>query len=136
MILGRRLTGNTDIEEHQLCLRAGMGGGDVEKAITDIFSKRGEARRVNIADKPGGDGYAAAGLGTEFDEAIEDMFLCLKIRNQYAHCIWHDDRSGKLAFAHMEEIASPTGPGSGPFNLTFRYVDVPLLRFDSTFLSD
>ena len=74
VILGRLLTGCTDIE-YQLCLRAGMGGGDVEKAITDIFSKRGETRRVNIADKPGGDGYAAAGLGTEFDAAIEDMFL-------------------------------------------------------------
>ena len=33
-ILGRLLTGYTDIE-YQLCFCAGMGGGDVAKAITD-----------------------------------------------------------------------------------------------------
>jgi hypothetical protein len=27
--------------------------------------------------------------GEEFDTAIEDMLLCVTIRNQYAHCIWH-----------------------------------------------
>lgn len=132
VILGRLLTGYTDIE-YQLCLCAGMGGGDVAKAITDIFSKRGETRRVNIADKLGGAGYMVAGLGAEFDEAIEDMLLCLKIRNQYAHCIWHDPRRGRLAFAHMEEIASPTGPGADPINLTFKYVDVPLLNHQEQF---
>jgi hypothetical protein len=100
-ILGRLLTGYTDIE-YQMCFCAGMGGGDVAKAITYIYSKRGETRRVSIADKLGGAGYSAAGLGAEFDEAIEDMILCLNIRNQYAHCIWHDPRVGKLAFAHME----------------------------------
>jgi hypothetical protein len=110
-----------------------MGGGDVAKAITDIFSKRGETRRVNIADRFGGAGYLAAGLGAAFDEAIEDMLLCLKIRNQYAHCIWHDPRKGKLAFAHIEEIASPTGPGADPINLTFKYVDVLLLNHQEQF---
>jgi hypothetical protein len=131
-ILGRLLTGYTDIE-YQLCFCAGMGGGDVAKAITDIFSRRGETRRVSIADKLGGAGYSAAGLGAEFDEAIEDVILCLNIRNQYAHCIWHDPRVGKLAFAHMEEIASPTGPGADPINLTFKFLDVPLLNHQEQF---
>lgn len=48
-ILGRLLTGYTDIE-YQLCLCAGIGSGDVEKAITDVFSKRGETRRVRLAE--------------------------------------------------------------------------------------
>src|ERR1700731_2185992 len=88
-ILGRLLTGYTAIE-YQLCMCAGMGGGDVAKAITDIFSKRGETRRVKtIAPRLGGAGYTAVGLGAEFDEAIEDILLCVIIRNQYAHCIWH-----------------------------------------------
>jgi hypothetical protein len=30
---------------------------------------------------------------------------CLKIRNQYVHCVWYDDKSGKLAFVNLEEIA-------------------------------
>jgi hypothetical protein len=131
-ILGRLLTGYTDIE-YQLCLCVGMGGGDVAKAITDIYSKRGEKRRVTIAKKLGGAGYCAAGLGAEFVAAIEDMFLCLQIRNQYAHCIWHDPGVDKLAFANMEEIASPTGPGADPINLTFEFVDVPLLNHQEQF---
>jgi hypothetical protein len=132
LIIGRLLTGYTDIE-YQLCLCAGMGGEDVARAITDIFSKRGETRRVKIANSLGGAGYAAAGLGSAFDEAIEDMILCLRIRNQFAHCIWHDDHTRRLAFAHMEEIAAPKGPGADPINLTFSYVDMPLLNHQEAF---
>jgi hypothetical protein len=130
-VLGRLLTGYTDIE-YQLCLCAGMGGGDVAKAITDIYSKRGEARRVKIAKNLGGEGYCTAGLGAEFFEAIEDMMLCLTIRNQYAHCIWHNC-NGKLAFAHMEDIAPPTVPGPDPVNLTFKFVDMTLLNHQEQF---
>ena len=45
LIVGRLLTGYTTIE-YQLCMCAGMGGAGVAKAITEIFSKRGETRRV------------------------------------------------------------------------------------------
>ena len=79
-IIGQLLTGYTALE-YQLCLCAGMGGGDVEKAITELFSKRGETRRVKLADGLGGAAYADAGLGEEFDTAIEDILLCIKIRN-------------------------------------------------------
>src|SRR4051812_47462374 len=74
-IIGQLLTGYTALE-YQLCMCAGMGGGDVEKAITDLFSKRhGETKRVRLADGLGAAGYAAAGLGHEFDTAIEDILL-------------------------------------------------------------
>lgn len=135
LIVGRLLAGYTAIE-YQLCMCAGMGGGDVAKAITDIFSKHGETRRVKtIAPCLAGAGYAAAGLGAEFDEAIEDMLWCVTIRNQYAHCIWHDAHQGRLIFAHMEEIAAPTGPGPDPINLTFHYVDVGLLNDQEAFFA-
>ncbi len=135
LIVGRLLTGYTTIE-YQLCMCAGMGGAGVAKAITEIFSKRGETRRVKtIAPLLGGAGYAAAGLGAEFDEAIEDMLLCVTIRNQYAHCIWHDANEGRLIFAHMEEIAAPTGPGPDPINLTFHYVDASLLNEQEAFFA-
>ena len=75
----------------------------------------------------------AAGLGREFETAIEDVLLCVTIRNQYAHCIWHDDASGQLAFAHMEEIAAPTGPGADPINLTFEHIDIALLEEQANF---
>jgi hypothetical protein len=125
-LVGQLLTGYSALE-YQLCMCAGMGGGDVERAIVDLFSKRGETRRVKRADSLGGAAYAAAGLGHEFETAIEDILICVGIRNQYAHCIWHDDNSGRLAFAHMEEIAAPDGPGADTANLTFYYVDEALL---------
>jgi len=131
-IIGHLLSGYSALE-YQLCMCAGMGGGDVEKAITDLFSKRGETRRVKIAEGLGGTAYEAAGLGQEFDTAIEDILLCVKIRNQYAHCIWHDDATGRLSFAHMEEIAASNGPGADTRNLTFLYVDEDLLHEQQSF---
>ncbi|MGO8844183.1 MAG: hypothetical protein ACLQFI_02315 [Methylocella sp.] len=131
-IIGQLLTGYSALE-YQLCMVAGMGGGDVEKAITKLFSKRGETRRVKLADGLGGAAYAAAGLGQEFATAIEDILLCVEIRNQYAHCIWHDDLTGRLAFAHMEEIAHQNGLGADTLNLTFFYVDVDLLQEQEAF---
>ena len=131
-IIGRLLTGYSGLE-YQLCMCAGMGGSDVEKAIVDLFSKRGEARRVEIANRLGGAAYATAGLGQEFEAAIDDILFCVSIRNLYAHCIWHDDLTGRLAFAQMEEIATPNGPGADPVNLTFHYLDVDLLRKQESF---
>ena len=46
----------------------------------------------------------STGLLGEFHKAIRLVRYCLKIRNQYAHGIWWDDNSGKLAFADMEEL--------------------------------
>jgi hypothetical protein len=131
-IIGRLLTGYSAIE-YQLCLCAGMGGGDVAKAIVALFIKRGETRRVRCAEELGQSFYDAAGLGDEYAAAINDTLHCVGIRNQYAHCIWHDDKSGRLAFAHMEEIAAPSGPGADPGNLTFHYVDVLILEHQAAF---
>jgi hypothetical protein len=131
---GRLLTGYTAIE-YQLCLCTGMGGGDVEKAITELFSRRiGETKRIRVADRFGGSSYASAGLRKEFEQAIDDTRWCVKIRNQYAHCIWHNYADARqLLFAHMEEIAAPTGPGADIANLTFYAVDVDLLTHQEAF---
>jgi hypothetical protein len=42
-IVGRLLTGYTAIE-YQLCMCAGMGGGDVERAISDLYPSRNLSR--------------------------------------------------------------------------------------------
>jgi hypothetical protein len=130
-IIGDLLTGYSAIE-YQLCMCAGMGGGNVSKAITELFSKRGETPRVKRANRLGGAAYAAAGLGQEFDTAIDDILHCVRIRNQYAHCIWHEQAS-RLVFAHMEEIAAPNGSAADTRNLTFFAVDVDLLREQKKF---
>jgi hypothetical protein len=72
--------------------------------------------------------YKKLELGVDFELAVSAMRYCLKIRNQYAHCNWYDDRSGRLAFVNVEEIAKGDQLISGFDDLTRRYVDVPILE--------
>jgi hypothetical protein len=131
-IIGRLLTGYSEIE-FQLCACAGMGGRSVTQAIAKVYGNRGQKPRVKVANELGAAGYVSVGLQAEFHEAIEDVLHCLCIRNKFAHCIWHDDNSGKLAFADMEEIAAPTGPAPDPKNLAHYYLDTTVLGEQEAF---
>ena len=97
-----------------------------------LFETR-ETKRVKRADNLGRQAYVDAGLELEFDAAIENVLACVAIRNQYAHCVRHDDLTGRLAFAHMEELAAPNGARADPGNLTFFYVDVGLFQEQERF---
>ena len=77
-IIGRLLTGYSAIE-YQLCLCAGMGGGDVAKVIVALFIKRGETRRVHCAEALGQTAYDVAGLGDEYASGITKTLDCVKI---------------------------------------------------------
>jgi hypothetical protein len=54
-------------------------------------------------------------------------YYCLKIRNQIAHCVWYDDKSGILAFANQEEIAKGNAYLRNLDDLTIFHVDELLL---------
>lgn len=69
-----------------------------------MFGKRGETRRIDAAEQLFVSHHQHHGLLGEFNKAVRLVRYCLKIRNQYAHGIWWDDNSGKLAFADMEEL--------------------------------
>ena len=57
------------------------------------------------------------------------MRYCLKIRNQFAHCQFHDDLSGRgLGFVDMEEIATEHAFIKDLAGLTVHFLDVPLLE--------
>jgi hypothetical protein len=83
--------------------------------------------RIEIADAIGRPAYRAVALEPVFSEAVADMRFCLKIRNQFSHCQWHDDLSGRLCFVDMEEIAKSNATITIPFNLTHHYLDTALL---------
>src|SRR4051795_4185228 len=76
---------------------------DFDAVLKAMFRPRGETSRIDIADALGRHFYHDRGLGTEFAMGIGAVRHCLKIRNQYAHCVWYDDKSGKLAFVNLEE---------------------------------
>ena len=72
--------------------------------------------------------YSDRLLATEFGMAVGAVRHCLKIRNQYAHCVWYDDHSGKLAFVNVEEIAKDNTKLKDLTSLTILHVDVPFLQ--------
>lgn len=103
-LLGRILLGYSDLEfELMSCLEAITG--DSNLVIKTMFRTRGETQRIDIADAIGRHQFDAVGLGTDFAMAVGNMRHCLKIRNQYAHCIWHVNDRNILFFTNLEELA-------------------------------
>ena len=127
ILIGRLLAGYGSLES-ALSAAVGMLRRDLDMTIKAMFRPRGETQRIDIADALGRQPYHAVGLGNQFSEAISGMRYCLKIRNQFAHCHWHDDLKGRLCFVDMQEIAIPHTVITDLLGLTFRYVDVPLLE--------
>jgi len=104
-IIGRLLAGYSSLEVGLMhCVQMGTGG-NLDPVLKKMFGVRGEAKRIKAAETLGVQAYRKYRLITHFRKAIEAMRHCLLIRNQYAHHVWWDDFSGKLAFANLEELA-------------------------------
>src|SRR5664280_1478065 len=104
-IVGRLLTGYANLEVGLFnCVQVAIA--DFDKALKSMFGKRGESRRITNGEKLALASYAAVGLRRDFQAAVAAMRHCLDIRNQYAHWVWWNDRSGKLAFANLEDEAN------------------------------
>jgi len=126
-IIGRLLAGYSTLELDLMnCVQ--MGTGNFDTALKRLFRVRGETKRVNTGERLGKEDYRKYRLGTAFGEAIGAMRYCLRVRNQYAHCVWWDDLSGKLAFANLEDAASISATVRDLSNLPTLYVDVELLN--------
>ena len=102
--VGRLLAGYSTLEIGLMnCVQ--MALGNLDTVLKSMFGTRGETKRINEAKGLGLSAYKALGLNFDFQTAIDAMRHCLKIRSQYAHWIWWDDKSGQLAFANVEDIA-------------------------------
>ena len=135
-IIGRIVIGYGELEISLMnCVQMGRGG-DLDTVLKAMFRARGEMQRIDIADALGRQVFANLGLDTEFAKAIDDMNYCRTIRNQYAHCIWHDDGSGQLGFVNLEEIARDNAFVPNLLGLTTRYLDIGLLRGQDNFLAN
>jgi hypothetical protein len=103
--IGRLLAGYTSLEIGLMHCVQMARGNDFDTVLKTMFKQRGETRRINEAEKLFVSYHEHRGLLGEFKKAVRLVRYCLKIRNQYAHAIWWDDLSGKLAFANIEEIS-------------------------------
>jgi hypothetical protein len=125
-IIARILAGYTTLEVGMMhCVQ--VVRDDFDAMLKAMFRVRGETNRIDIADAFGRHFYHDIGLGTEFEMGIGAVKHGLKIRNQYAHCVWYDDRSDKLAFVNLEEIARDNARLLDLTSLTVMHTDVPLL---------
>lgn len=125
--VGRILTGYSNLEVGLMhCVQMGLGG-DFDTVLKAMFKKRGETLRINEAERLGFLAYNAKGLGADFRTAITALRYCLKIRNQYAHWVWWDDNTGKLAFANLEELSKRKRKVPNLDKLRAFHVDMALL---------
>lgn len=125
-IIGRLLAGYAELEIDLLhCVS--VAREDFDATLKAMFRIRGETQRIDVADALGRQSYRERKLGTDFEMAIGAVRYCLKIRNQFAHCNWYDDNSGKLAYVNVEEVAKQNEHVSGFERITRFYVDVPTL---------
>lgn len=131
-IIGRLLAGYTTLEVGLLhCVQ--VIRDDFDAVFKSMFRVRSEGHRIDIADALGRHQYADIGLETQFAMAIGTMRHCMKIRNQYAHCNWYDDYTGKLAFVNLEELARNASHVKDFTDLTVLHVDAPLLEKQEEF---
>lgn len=124
--VGRLLAGYSTLEVGLLhCVQ--MGLGDFDTVFKAMFRHRGERRRIDEAKKLGRPAYVRLALEAEFQTAIAAMLHCLNIRNQYAHWVWWDDNTGRLAFGNLEDLAKEKAPVKNFHQLGVHHVDAALL---------
>ncbi len=126
-LIGRMLAGFADLEIDLLHC-AQVVRDDLDTVLKAMFRTRGESQRIDVADAFGRQHYHDLDLGTQFEMAVGAVRYCLRIRNQYAHCHWWDDNSGRLAFANLEEVAKKNALLTDLAGLTTYHVDVPHLQ--------
>lgn len=116
------------------CVQAGRAV-DLNTILKKMFGQRGEAKRITVGENLGSAGYSRLGLKREFDRAIAAMRHCLRIRNQYAHWIWWDDNTGKLAFANLEQLAKRKRRIVDLAKLRAYHVDLALLAHQERYFT-
>jgi hypothetical protein len=126
-IIGRLVVGYGELEI-DLCRCIAAAVGDLNMVVRKMFGLRGETLRVNTAVCIGKSIYELGGLGELFDETICGMRRCLKIRNQYAHCNFYDDDTGKLAVVDVEELVQQDVVIEDFASLTVKHLTHNLLK--------
>jgi hypothetical protein len=124
LIIAHLLGGYTTIEL-SLMNCAHIVRDDFDTVFKSMFRVRSEGSRIDIADAFARHHYEKQQLGTQFEMAVSCLRHCLKIRNQYAHCIWYDDLSGRLAFTDVEGVASDHKYVTDFTSLSIYNIDLP-----------
>jgi hypothetical protein len=131
--VGRLLAGYSNIEVSLMHCVQMVLKGDLNTVIKKMFGSRGETKRIKAAKRLGEAAYDGLGLGPDFRKAIGVALYCLKIRNQYAHWVWWDDNTGKLAFANLEDLGQRKRRVRDLTKLKAWHIDATLLAKQEAF---
>lgn len=127
--IGRLLASYAVLEiDLMYCVNASVKNFDTVLKV--MFRTRGESARIDSADALARHKYHALGHGSRFEQTIGDVKYCVKIRNEYAHCVWHNANDGHLTYLNIEKLAKRNEKITSLSNptLTYHKVDLNLLR--------
>jgi len=102
----------------------GLALGNQDTAYKTMFRVIGESARIGAADALMREAYQKAALDPEYSDMIGAVRFCVRIRNQFAHCMWGEQDNSGLYFTTLAEPAS-TAEG---FELWWLHLDVSLVR--------
>jgi hypothetical protein len=97
--------------------------GDRDTALRAIFRLASGRARIDILDALLRPGYEKIGRKSEYVAMLLAVRHCQRIRNQYAHCHYGDQKLAGLFLTNLQDAAEK----SDSFDYLWRHVDVPLL---------
>jgi hypothetical protein len=122
-IIGRLLAAFGELEI-SVCLNAGDALGMRDSVLRALYRLRSTSSRIDTADALMRPPIVVALLASEYDRGITMLRVCLRIRNQFAHCNWADHPTGGLFFTDLQNAAE----ADEGFDTLWRHVDVELLE--------
>jgi|HubBroStandDraft_6_1064221.scaffolds.fasta_scaffold126942_2 hypothetical protein len=128
--IGNMLIGYGEIEFAILSCLSEVNG-DLETSARILFRVRGETPRIEVADAIMRPVFSGVGLGPKWGNAVGAIRICKNIRNQYAHCHWHQEDK-QLKFMDLDADAKST---EGDVEITYRFVDSGLIQKQTAYFS-
>lgn len=109
-MVGELLTGYGELEWSLLNTVSEVLKDGSTIALKALFRTRGEGQRVDIADGIARHEFERLGLETQFSMAIGAMRICKNIRNNFSHCMFHQEPGDEaLRYINLEEAARQHG---------------------------
>lgn len=131
-IVGRLLVGYGELEVQLLACHFAVEN-IYDLPIRDLFSDRGEKRRLKTSKAALRSDYTRAGLIGDLLQTFDDLDWCRQIRNQYAHCQWYWTRQDGLCFVNLEELAQQPTTILNDLTVGRHSIDLPLLNAQEAF---
>ncbi|TWB44344.1 hypothetical protein [Nitrospirillum pindoramense] len=118
--------------EHLVCLNAAHACSLTYEVLKALYRLRSTSSRIDAADALAAPRFSEVGLQREYTQTLCMVRLSLKIRNQFAHCMWGSEGLTSGLFFTDPQTAAET---LEIFDYQWRHVDVPLLKAQEAYFA-